>query len=75
MKTIRAVFVDRVFRPEEPVDLPNNTPVELTVETNRPLPIGEPYSFIDAYRRVQFDGPPDFAERVDEYLYGDLTED
>lgn len=75
MKTIRAVFVDHVFRPQEPVDLPDNTAVELTVEPSAPVATGEPYSFIDAFRRIEYDGPPDLAERVDEYLYGNPTEE
>ena len=71
-KTLRAVFVDHVFRPEEPIDLPDNTPVHITVETNAE-PQGKPYSFIDAFLSLEYDGPPDLSENVDEYLYRGKT--
>jgi hypothetical protein len=67
-KTLRAVFVDHVFRPQEPIDLPDNTPVQITVETNAE-PQGKPYSFIDACLASDYEGPPDLSENVDEYLY------
>ena len=34
MKTIHAVYENGVFRPTEPVDLPEHTPVELELRVN-----------------------------------------
>jgi hypothetical protein len=65
--TIEATFDGRVFRPTEPVSLPPNTTVRLTVE---PLPV-RPTSFLRTARSLRLEGPPDWASNLDTYLYGE----
>lgn len=70
MATIRAHFDGKVFVPDEPVDIPPNTPVRLTLTEGggeRPLAglasLAESFSDVSAW-------PKDGAAEVDHYLYG-----
>ena len=68
--TIRATFDGEVLRPREPLHLPPNTEVLLTIESE---PAGEGpqgSSFLKLARSLRLDGPPDWSARLDEYLYG-----
>ncbi len=72
LKVIKATFDGEVFRPAEPVDIAPNTVVELTVEpTPERQPKGKPGSFFDLAGKLLIDGPPDWSENVDKYLYGE----
>ena len=37
--------------------------------------LGEPYSFLHFARSLNLDGPEDWSERIDDYLYGHLRHD
>ena len=63
VKTIEATFDGLVFRPIEPVLLEPDTRVKITFKT-------EPQSFLDVARSLNLDGPPDWSEKFEEYLYG-----
>jgi hypothetical protein len=68
--TVRATFDGEVFRPEEPVELPANTAVELTV--NAPPSASsdtEPYAWLDLLQTARLSGPSDASENLDAYLY------
>jgi hypothetical protein len=65
--TIEATFDGRVFHPTDPVSLPPNTTVRLTVEPIQ----GKPTSFLRTARSLGLEGPPDWASNVDTYLYGE----
>lgn len=41
-KTIHAIYADGVFRPVDPVDLPEHTPVEFEVRLNEPTNSSDP---------------------------------
>jgi hypothetical protein len=66
-RTIEATFDGQVFRPTEPVSLPPNTVVRLTVE---PVSTEQPTSFLRTALSLKLDGPPDWASNLDKYLYG-----
>lgn len=68
--TIEATFDGEVFRPNEKVDLEPNTKVKLQLVVKKKEKTGKPNSFIDYVRSVSIDAPPDFAQNIDEYLYG-----
>lgn len=78
--TLHATFDGEVFRPEGPPSLEPNTRVRMIVETvpgaEEPEEeavqgkTGEPYSFFHAAREAGLDGPADWSERLDHYLYG-----
>lgn len=68
-KSLDAVFDGEVLRPEEPLELLPNTRVRITLEAEEPEP--EPYSFLHTARSLDLEGPSDFSERLEEYLYGD----
>lgn len=73
-RTLYAQFDGDTLRPEEEVPLPPNTRVRVTVETleehELPKEGGEPYSFFKTALSLSLEGPPDWAENLDEYLYG-----
>ena len=84
-KTVQARFDGRAFYPEEPMLIAPNTMVLLTVETpermetersdeeREGLTPGKerPYSFLKLAQSLNLDGPEDWSECVDDYLYGD----
>ena len=67
--TVYATFDGEVIRPDEPVELAPNTRIRVTIESEEPQ-VGEPYSFLKAARAANLEGPADWSERVDHYLYG-----
>jgi predicted DNA-binding antitoxin AbrB/MazE fold protein len=72
---IEATFDGEVFRPDEKVDLEPDTKVKLELKVKKKKKTGKPYSFIDYARSVNIDAPPDYAENIDDYLYGGKTLD
>jgi hypothetical protein len=84
-RIVHARFDGEAFYPEEPLPIPPNTTVLLTVETpevvaavgvpleedvspSPPRP-GEPYSFLKYATSLRLEGPEDWSENLDEYLY------
>jgi hypothetical protein len=70
MKRVNATYDGEVFHPDEPVEIPPNTRVTLSVDEPAEEKTGEPYSFLKAVRAANLEGPPDWSERLDHYLYG-----
>jgi predicted DNA-binding antitoxin AbrB/MazE fold protein len=68
-KTLEAVFDGEVLRPDEPIELEPNTRVRLTIESVN-APERQPKSFLQTARSLNLQGPSDWSERLDEYLYG-----
>lgn len=65
-----AVFDGDVLRPEDPIPLEPNARVRVTIEAVR-VKTGEPYCSLHAMLAANLDGPPDWSERIHEYLYGE----
>lgn len=72
-KMVLARFDGEVLRFEEPVDLAPDTVVRVLVEDDS-VPADRPYSFIEAALSMDLEGPADWSERLDDYLYGDGSE-
>ena len=80
MTSVNATFDGEVVRTDEPLPLPPNARVTVSyetadqeqppAETTEEEEKGEPYSFLKAVRAANLQGPPDWSERVDHYLYG-----
>jgi predicted DNA-binding antitoxin AbrB/MazE fold protein len=68
-RTIEAVFDGKVFLPNEKVTLEPNTRVQILVNVEPPTET-ESKSFLSVARSLRLQGPKDFSEKVDEYLYG-----
>jgi hypothetical protein len=69
---IHATFDGQVFRPDEPLTLPPNTRVTITITTEKQEtePRGGGRSFLDVARSLKLEGlPPDYSENLDDYLY------
>ena len=68
-KTLEATFDGEGLRPDEPLELEPNTRVRLTIESTT-APEKQPKSFLRTARSLNLEGPPDWSERLDDYLYG-----
>jgi hypothetical protein len=79
-RTLRARFDGEVLHPEESLSLAPDTRVVITIEApdddvvaDNAIPIkGTPYSFLRFAQTLNLDGPEDWSERLEDYLYGDL---
>ncbi len=72
-KTIEAVFDGEVLRPDEPLELRPNTRVRVTIEEPATAK-RESRSFLRTARSLDLQGPSDWSERLEEYLYGNQTD-
>jgi hypothetical protein len=68
-KNIEAVFDGETLRPDEPLELPPNTRVRLTIEI-LPVP-GEAGAFLCTARNLRLTGPPDWSSNLKTYLSGE----
>jgi len=67
-KTVEAIFDGKVLHPVEPLALEPNTRVWLTIENIMALG-DQSVSFLDIARTLDLEGPPDWSEKVEAYLY------
>lgn len=69
--TIKAVYQNGVFKPKEPLDLKDQTEVEVLIPSHS-LPDDDPTGWKAAERLIGFieNAPSDMAEHHDQYLYG-----
>ena len=72
-KTLEAVFDGKVLRPVEPIELEPNTRVRLTIMADEPKKAA-PQSFLQTARGLELDGPADWSENLDSYLYGNQAD-
>ena len=72
-RTIEAVFDGEVLRPQEPLELQPNTKVRITIEESTTAR-SSPKSFLQTARSLNLEGPPDWSERIEEYLYENRTD-
>ncbi len=68
-KTLEATYDGEVLRPQEPLDLEPQTRVRLTIETIPQSP-EHSQSFLDLAASLNLDGPSDWSENFEQYLYG-----
>ena len=67
-KTLDAFFDGKTLLPEEPLDLQPNTRVRITIEIDS-ASHAEPYFFLDTAQSLSLEGPPDWSERIEDYLW------
>jgi hypothetical protein len=67
-KSIEAVFDGVALHPIEPLELPPNTRVRLTIEGATTPTKAE--SFLRTARGLALTGPSDWSSNVEAYLYG-----
>ncbi len=78
VKTIEALFDGTVIRPDEPLALEPNTRLKITIEAIKPVKKTrkkKTASFLDTALSMKIEGPSDWSENIDKYLYGDLVPD
>lgn len=71
-KTITATYDGRAIHPDEPLPLPRDTRVTITVHAEEPEEDDDVgvSTFLDVALSLNVEGPPDWSERIDHYLYG-----
>jgi predicted DNA-binding antitoxin AbrB/MazE fold protein len=69
-QTLEAIFDGEVLRPDEPIELEPNTRVRITIEPTTRSSEKKGRSFLQIARSLKLEGPPDWSERLDDYLYG-----
>ena len=70
VQTLDALFDGEVFRPDERLVIAPNTRVRLVIET-LPEKKRNLASFLDTAIEANLDGPKDWSKDVDDYLYGE----
>ncbi|NCR13273.1 MAG: hypothetical protein GPJ24_10465 [Microcystis aeruginosa SX13-11] len=73
LNSIDALFDGKVFHPEQPVTLRANTRVRISID-NLSDENNELTSFLETAESLQLDGPTDWSENLDKYLYGEEKE-
>lgn len=68
-QTLEAIFDGEVLRPDEPIELEPNTRVRITIEPAQKTD-NKSKSFLDTALSLKLEGPSDWSERLDDYLYG-----
>lgn len=71
---VDATFDGKAILPDEPLGLEPNTRVRVLIEAILPAN-SEPVSVLDIAMSMNLDGPPDWAQNIDKYLYDNLTDD
>lgn len=67
--TVNATFDGEVLRPDEPIDIEPNTRVRITIDSSE-QPEEKTMSFLDTAASLNLEGPSDWSERFEDYLYG-----
>jgi hypothetical protein len=67
-KTLDALYDGRTLFPMEPLDLQPNTRVRITIETGSVPQAQSVHSFLRTARSLRLEGPPDWSERIEDYL-------
>lgn len=67
--TIDAIYDGKSLLPMTPLPLKPDTRVKISVMTEEE----KPQSFLEVAQSLNVDGPPDWSENLDEYLYGVKT--
>jgi predicted DNA-binding antitoxin AbrB/MazE fold protein len=70
--TVKAIYENGVFKPQEPVHLDEHAQVEVVIPALVSPDADDPTGWKAAEALISFisDAPPDMAEHHDHYLYG-----
>ncbi|MCG8587123.1 MAG: antitoxin family protein [Pirellulales bacterium] len=74
IKKIDAIFDGNVLRPAEPLEIAPNTRVKITVDVPE-AKSNRHGSFLDTAQELNLDGPADWSENIDSYLYREPSAD
>ena len=73
-RTIDAIYDGQVLRPDEQLNLRPNTRVRITIDSPD-IEDSKTMSFLATARQLNLDGPTDWSERIEDYLYGKRVDD
>jgi len=66
-KIMNATFDGKVLHPDKPIKIKPNTRVRIKIETFDEKP--KTQSFLNTAQSLKLDGPPDWSDQLEEYLY------
>jgi len=72
--TLTATFDGTVLRLDEPLGLAPNTRVRIMLEPEGAA-AAKSRSFLNTARSLELEGPSDWSERLEDYLYGETPGD
>lgn len=73
--TFRATYDGECLHPTEPLPIAPNTEIVLSYEGGGERKPARPGTYMDVALSSRVEGPPDWSERVDHYLYGGMADD
>jgi hypothetical protein len=65
---LEATYDGEALRLDEPIELPPNTRVRVTIEAAKPK-VKKKRSFLRTAQSLSLQGPPDWSARFEDYLY------
>lgn len=70
--TVKAIYENGVFKPQEPVNVEEHTEVEVVIPAATRIDADDPTGWKAAETLIGFidDAPPDMGEHHNRYLYG-----
>jgi predicted DNA-binding antitoxin AbrB/MazE fold protein len=71
-KTIEATYDGAVLKPSEALDISPNTRVWITIDTEAPV---RKQNFLETAKRIKIEGPSDWSENLEGYLYAEVQTD
>jgi hypothetical protein len=74
MRELDAFFDGKVLHTDLPLDLIPNTKVKIIIELPE-MENNKSMSFLDTACSIKLEGPVDFSEKLEDYLYGGLIDD
>ncbi len=74
VKTIEAWFDGKVLHPAEPLALEPNTRVRIAIEMTPP-DSEQAVSFLQVAKSLNLEGPSDWSENLENYLYSGHVQD
>ena len=75
IQIVEAVFDGTTLHPTAPLELEAGTRVRITVESVSSEAPANPKSFLQTAKSLQLQGAPDWSANLDQYLYGDITQE
>jgi hypothetical protein len=70
---LEATFDGTSLQLEEPLNLAIGTRVRIIVESIAPLESIQPKTFLQTAQSLKLQGEPDWSEKIDQYLYGEIV--
>ena len=72
LQKLEATFDGTALQPDAPLDLAPGTKVQIIIEDIVSDESPPPKSFLQTAQSLNLEGEPDWSEKIDQYLYGEI---